>query len=73
MFGDNKIAVDSSMTPNGKVHKLHTELSFHRFRESIAAEIVTYQFIDGKHKPSGLLSKNWAHNDVWPTIKPILF
>ena len=73
MFGDNKSVVDSSMTPNGKLHKRHIALSFHRVRESIAAGIVNYLFIDGKHNPADALSKHWAHNDIWPTLKPILF
>jgi hypothetical protein len=35
MFGDNKSAVDSSMQLNAKLHKQHTMLSFHDFRETI--------------------------------------
>ena len=72
MFGDNKIVVDSSMTPNGKIHKRHAALSFHRVMNSTAAGIVSYQFIDGKHNPEDVLSKNWAHNYIWPTLKSIL-
>ena len=48
MFGDNKSILDSRMTPNEKIYKLHIVLSFYRVRESIAAAIFTYQFIDGK-------------------------
>ena len=70
--GDNKSLVDSSMTPNENIHKHRVVLSFHRVRESIAAEIVSYQFIDGKHNPEDVLSKNWAHNYIWPTLKSIL-
>ena len=73
MFGDNKSAVDSSVTPNGKIHKRHIALSFDGVREFIAAETVTYQFIDGKRNPADALSKHWAHNDIWPTLKPIIF
>ena len=64
VFVYNKTVVDSSVTPNGKIHKRHVALSFHRVRENIAAGIVSYQFIDGKHKPEDVLSNNWAHNDV---------
>ena len=39
----------------------------------MAAVIVTYQSIDGKHNPADVMSKHWAHNDVWPNLKPILF
>ena len=31
-FGDDKSVVDSSMTPNGKIHKRHVALSFYRVR-----------------------------------------
>ena len=73
MFGDNKSAVDSNVTPNGMIHKRHIALSFHRVRESIATGIVTYQFIDRKHNPDDTLSKYWTHIDIWPTLNPILF
>ena len=73
MFGDNKSVVDSSMTPNGKIRERHVALSFYRVRKYAAAGIVTYQFIDGKHIPEDALSKHWEHNDIWPTLKPILF
>ena len=47
-----------------KRHKRHAALSFHRVRESIAAKIISYHFIEGKHNPADVLSKHWAHNDV---------
>ena len=73
MFGDNESVVDSSMTPHGKIHKRHVALSFHRVREAIAANIINYQFIDGKLNPADILSKHWGHSDIWHILKPILF
>ena len=73
MFGDNDSVVNSSMTPFGKIHKRHVALSFHRVREAIAAKIISYQFINGKINPADILSKHWAHHNVWPTLKPLLF
>ena len=73
MFGDNKSIVISSMTPHGKIHKRHVALSFHRVRDAIAANIINYQFIDGKLNPADILSKHWGHNDIWHVLKPILF
>ena len=61
------------MTPHGKIHKRHVALSFHRVREAIAAKIISYHFIDGKDNPADVLSKHWAHNDIWPLLKAILF
>lgn len=57
MFGDNKSAVDSSMTPHRKIYERHVALSFHRVREAIAAKIISYHFIDGKDNPADVLSK----------------
>ena len=73
MFGDNKNVVASSLTQNGKIHERHVALSFHRVSESIDTGIVIYQFIDEKHNPEDVLSKHWAHDDAWPTLKAILF
>jgi hypothetical protein len=73
MFGDNDSVVNSSMTPFGKIHKRHVALSFHRVREAIAAKIISYQFINGKINPADILSKHWAHHNMWPTLKPLLF
>ena len=61
------------MTSNENIHKSLIALSFRRVRESIAAVIVNYQFIDGKHNPEIFLSKHWEHNEILPTLKPILF
>ena len=73
MSGDNESVVDSSMTPHGKMHKRHIALSFHCVRESIAAKIISYHFIDGEDNPADIQSKHWAHNDIWPLLKAILF
>ena len=56
VFGNNKIVVDSRINPNGKTNERHIVLSFHRVRDSIAAGIFTYQFIDGKQEPEDALS-----------------
>ena len=60
MFGDNDSVVNSSMTPQGKIHKMHAFLSFNRFREDIAAKIISYQFISGKINFADILSKHWT-------------
>ena len=73
VFGNNKSVVDSNMTPNGKTHKRHVALSFHRIRESVAAGIVNHQFIDRKSNPSDVLSEHWAHNNTCPSSSPSYF
>ena len=57
-FGDNKIFVDSIMTPHGKMHKRHAALSFYRVRESVAAGIFNCQLIDRKSNLADVLIKN---------------
>ena len=73
MLGDNDRVDNISMTPQGKIHNRHVDLSFHRIRESIEAKIMSYQFISGKINPADILSKHWAHHCAWPTLKPPLF
>ena len=73
MLGDNDNVVNSSMSPQGNVHKRHVPLSFHRFRETIAANVISYKFINGKINPVDVLSNNWAHHYTWSNLKPLFF
>ena len=73
MFGGNDSAFNSSMTPQGNIHKSIASLYFYRVREAIAAKIASYYFISGKINPADNLSKHRAHHCVWPTLKPLLF
>ena len=61
------------MTPHMKLHKRPVALSFHRVGEAIAAKIVNYLCIDGKHNPTDTLSQNWSHNDILNTLNSIFF
>jgi len=73
MFGDNKTVVDSSSTPNAKLHKRHTMLSFHRVREAIAFGICNFFHIDGDINPADIVSKHWSYTKVKNMLKPLLF
>ena len=73
MFVDNDSLVNTSINPQGKIHKRRLALFFLRVREDIAAKIASYYFINGNINPEDILSKHWAHNCVWPTLKPLLF
>ena len=64
MFGDNDSIVNSKMTSQGKIHKRHLALSFHRVREAMSAKIISYHFINGKINPACVLSKHLAHHSV---------
>jgi len=73
LFGDNKTVVNGSSLPQAKLHKRHLMLSYHYVREALATGEYVYSFINGKLNPSDILSKHWAHKDVWPLIKTLLF
>ena len=74
LFGDNESVVKSSNLPQGKLHKRHTALSFHRVREAVASKVITYHFLKGTENPADFLSKNWTHRAVYNmALKPILF
>ena len=49
MFSDNRTVVDSSSIPQSRLHKRHVLLSFHRLREAIAAGVLYFIHIPGKH------------------------
>ena len=73
LFGDNESVVKSCFNPNGKLHKRHVMLSWHRVREMIAAGIMAFIHIPGVTNPADILSKHWAHHQVWDVLKPLLF
>ena len=73
MFGDNESVVTSSTIPHSRLNKRHNVLSYHRVREAIAAKYVIFHHINGKINPADILSKHWAHCDVWKMLQAVLF
>ena len=73
MFGDNESVVNSSSRPESKPHKRHVALSFHRVREAVASDMIAFLHIDGTNNPADILSKHWAHNQVYPLLRLLLF
>ena len=73
MFGDNDSVVSSAVRTHAKLHKRHTALSFHRVRESIAADVCRFHFLPGKHNPADIVSKHWSYNCVWNLLRPLMF
>lgn len=73
MFGDNQAVVNNSAIPHSCLSKRHNALSYHRVREAIAGNIINYFWIDGKLNPADIVSKHWAHPQVWHLLQPILF
>ena len=73
LFGDNKTVVNGASLPQAKLHKRHLMLSYHYLREALATGEYVYSFISGKENPSDVLTKHWAHKDVWPMLQALLF
>jgi hypothetical protein len=61
MFGDNQSVVKNGTLPHSTLNKRHNILSYHRVRESIAAKIVNFHWLDGKLNYADILSKHWAY------------
>ena len=61
------------MTPQGDIHKRHVALSFHRIREDVAANVISYHLINCKINPAHILNKYWDHQYVCTALKPLLF
>ena len=73
MFGDNQSVITSSTIPESALNKRHNALSYHLVRECIAANIIYFLHIEGKHNPSDLLTKILSRADFGPLIQPLLF
>ena len=73
LFGDNQSVVTSSTISSSVLNMRSSALSYHRVREAIAAKILKFYHIKGKDNPADVLSKHYAHTDVWPQIGPLLF
>jgi hypothetical protein len=72
MFSDNESVVNSSSTPNARLHKQHNALSFHRVRE-IAADIAKFHHVASGDNPADILSKQWSYTQAWSLLQPLLF
>ena len=73
MFGDNESVVKSGSIPHSRLNKRHQALSYHAVREAIASGMLSFNHIPGPINPADILSKHWGYQQVWPTLKPIMF
>ncbi len=73
MFGDNESVVNSSTVPHGKLHKRHLLLSWHRVREVMASGMVVFTHVPGPMNPADILSKHWGYQQVWSSLRTLLF
>ena len=73
LFGDNESVVKSGSIPHSKLNKRHQALSYHAVREAIASGTLSFAHIPGPINPADILSKHWGYQQVWPTLRPVLF
>jgi hypothetical protein len=73
MFGDNQSVITNSTIPHSKLSKRHVALPYHRVREAIAGNIVSFHHIDGKINPADMLSKHAGYQQLWPMLRTLLF
>ena len=73
MFGDAKSVHDNMTRPHSKLNKRHTALSYHRIREAIAHNVMSFYHMPGRINPADILSKHWGYAEIWPALKTILF
>jgi len=60
--------IDSATIPEAKLHKRHQILSFHFVQNMIAAKFINLQFLRSEFNIADIVSKNWAHQTVYPYI-----
>ena len=58
--------------PHSTLSKCHNILAFHRVREAVAANIMTFYWIQSAYNLSNMLSKHWDHPSVYPMILMLL-
>ena len=73
LFGDNESVVKSGSIPDSRLAKRHLGLSYHFTREAIASEMVSFHHIPGQVNPADVLSKHWAHSQIWTALQPMMF
>ena len=71
-FGDNRSVVTTATLPYSTLTKRHNILAFHRVRETIAAKLMAFYWIQSAYNLSDMLCKHWDHLTVYPMILKLL-
>jgi hypothetical protein len=72
MLADNQAVTYKSEIPYSSLNKRHCA-SYHRGRETIAAILLGYYWIDEKANPADILSKHWYYQQIWSRLQLVLF
>ena len=73
LFGDNSSVVTSGTVPQSALKKRHSILCYHRVREAVASAMMVFNHMPGEHNPADIVSKHWGYQQVWSTLRLILF
>jgi hypothetical protein len=73
LFSENQSDIMSSTIPSSTLNKRHNALSYQRLRESIAARIIYFIYIEDLYNPSDFLTKFLPYHRFRPLIQPLLF
>ena len=73
LFRNNESVVKSSTIPHSPLRKCHNLLAFHRVRECIASHMLVFSHLVGSENAADILSKHWGYQQIWPTLRQIMF
>ena len=73
LFGDNKSVVTSAMIPHSSLNKCWNALSYHKVRESIAAQIVWFEHIPIGENLVDIMTKALPWHKARIHVEPLLF
>ena len=73
LFGNNKSIVPSSTILHSTLNKSWNALSYHKVRESIAANIVRFEHIPTGENPADIMTKALPWHKACVHVEPLLF
>ena len=71
-FADNRSVVTSATLHHSTLTKRHNMLAFHTVRETIAAKLMAFYWIQSAYNLSDMLSKHWDRPTVYLMILKLL-
>jgi hypothetical protein len=73
MFGDNKSVVINTTMPSSQLKKKHNAVAYHRVREAIAAQIISFFHVPSASNFADILTKPLSSSSFYKLVKPLLF
>ena len=72
LFGDNSSVITNSTLPHSQLGKRHQALSYHKVREAVASNMVSFHHIKGTSNYADIMSKHWKYQKVQHLLQPLL-